>query len=166
VEERRARTSQIFCSAFTAVTSNLPVTLYNNTDSSLLGTYSNGVNNNLLDTPNFTPGPLKINTNPRNGKDAFNAELFSLPPLGERGSAGRRFFYGPGIGNFDMALLKNLQLTESNSLQFRLEAFNVFNHAQFYGPASVDGNISNSTFGSVVSAAPPRLIQVAAKFTF
>jgi hypothetical protein len=61
--------------------------------------------------------------------------------------------------NFDMALLKNLRLTESKSLQFRLEAFNVFNHAQFFGPQAVDGNISSATFGQVVSAAAPRLVQ-------
>ena len=35
---------------------------------------------------------------------------------------------------------------------FRVEAFNVFNHAQFNGPSSVDGNIGSSTFGNVVSA--------------
>ena len=53
----------------------------------------------------------------------------------------RRFFNGPGLNNYDMALLKNLRLTESKSLQFRVEAFNVFNHAQFFGPQAVDGNI-------------------------
>jgi hypothetical protein len=68
--------------------------------------------------------------------------------------------------NFDMALLKNLRLTDSKSLQFRVEAFNVFNHAQFFGPKSADGNISSATFGEVVSAAAPRLVQVGAKFIF
>ncbi len=43
----------------------------------------------------------------------------------------RRFFSGPGIYNFDMALLKDTQITESMQVQFRAEAFNVFNHAQF-----------------------------------
>ncbi len=65
-----------------------------------------------------------------------------------------------------MALLKNLRLTESKSLQFRMEAFNVFNHAQFFGPQAVDGNISSATFGQAVSATAPRLVQVGAKFTF
>jgi hypothetical protein len=59
-----------------------------------------------------------------------------------------------------------LSLSESKSLQFRLEAFNVFNHAQFFGPQSVDGNISSSTFGQVVKADPPRLVQLGAKFLF
>ena len=50
------------------------------------------------------------------------------------GDARRRFFYGPGIDNAHMALLKNIGLTESKSLQLRFEAFNVFNHPQFFGP--------------------------------
>jgi hypothetical protein len=57
-------------------------------------------------------------------------------------------------------------LTDSKSLQFRLEAFNVFNHPQFYGPGAVDGNIASPTFGHIVNAAAPRLIQIATKFAF
>jgi hypothetical protein len=65
-----------------------------------------------------------------------------------------------------LTLQKNLKLSESKSLDLRLEAFNVFNHAQFYGPNSVDGNISSATFGHVVGAAAPRLLQIAAKLVF
>jgi hypothetical protein len=65
-----------------------------------------------------------------------------------------------------MALLKSLKLNEVRSVQFRLEAFNVFNHAQFFGPLAVDGNTSSGTFGQVVSAGSPRLVQLGAKFTF
>jgi hypothetical protein len=62
--------------------------------------------------------------------------------------------------------MKSVPFTESRSLQFRLEAFNVFNHAQFFGPTSVDGNMNSSTFGQVVGAASPRLMQGAIKFLF
>ena len=82
------------------------------------------------------------------------------------GNVPRRFFYGPGIENFDMALEKVLTLTESKSLEVRAEAFNVFNHAQFFGAATVNGNISSSAFGTVVSADAPRQMQVAVKFRF
>jgi hypothetical protein len=153
-------------SGTTRFSTGFPVTLYNNTDQSLLGTFGNGVNNDLLDTPDFTPGALEIHTNPRDGKPAFNSALFTMPDLGSLGTSSRRFFYGPGISNFDMTLAKTLHFSETKSMQFRLEAFNVFNHAQFYGPASVDGNISNSTFGQVISAASPRLIQLATKINF
>jgi hypothetical protein len=145
----------------------LPVTLYNPTNTSLLGTNPNGVNNNWLDEPNFTPGSLEINTDPRNGRLAFNTALFSLPTLGQLGNSPRRFFYGPGIDNFDMALLKVVRLTENKTLQFRLEAFNLFNHSQFYGTSSVQGNITSPEFGQIVgTSASPRLLQLGAKFFF
>jgi hypothetical protein len=65
-----------------------------------------------------------------------------------------------------MALLESLRLTEVKSLQFRIEAFNIFNHAQFFGPPAVDGNIAGATFGELVNSAAPRLVQAGAKFTF
>jgi hypothetical protein len=153
-------------SGITRFSTGFPVTLYNYGDNSLLGTEPNGVNNFGVDEPQYTPGALEVNHNPRNGQPYFNTSLFSLQPLGEPGNAKRRFFYGPGIDNYDMALLKNVPLTESKSLQLRFEGFNVFNHAQFFGPASVNGNINSSSFGEVVGAAAPRLMQAAVKFIF
>ncbi len=148
------------------MSSGFPVTLYNPTDTSLLGTFGNGVNNNLLDTPNYTPGcDLQINHDPAKGP-AFNTACFSLPELGQLGNAPRRFFYGPGIENFDMALIKRIRLDGSRNLELRVEAFNVFNHPQFYGAGAVDGNIASPTFGEIESAAAPRFIQLAVKFTF
>jgi hypothetical protein len=153
-------------SGTTRLSSGFPVTLYNPTDTSLLGTFGNGVNNNLLDTPNYTPGcDLQINHDPAKGP-AFNTACFSLPELGQLGTAPRRFFYGPGIENFDMALIKRLVFDRSRSLELRVEAFNVFNHPQFYGAGAVDGNIASPTFGEIEAAAAPRFVQLAAKFTF
>ena len=63
-------------SGTTRFASGFPVTLFDDSDNSLLGTLGNGVNNNLLDTPQFTPGPLAINTNPRNGRPEFNSTRF------------------------------------------------------------------------------------------
>jgi hypothetical protein len=143
-----------------------PVTLINYGDNSLLGAEPNGINNYGVDEPDVAAGPLELNHNPRNGQPYFNTSLFSENALGTPGDASRRYFYGPGMANFDMALTKTLRLTESKALQFRIEGFNVFNHAQFFGPQAVDGNISSSTFGEVVNAAAPRLVQVSAKFTF
>ncbi len=165
-EDHERLTKGWVVSGITRVSTGFPVTLFNNNDTSLLGTIPNGINNNGVDTPNVAPGNLEINNDPRNGRPAFNTSLFSLPALGEIGTARRRFFCGPGISNFDMALEKNVRLSESKSLEFRLEGFNVFNHAQFYGPSAVNGNISSANFGQVVSAAPPRLVQLAAKFFF
>lgn len=153
-------------SGITRFSSGLPVTLVNYGDNSLLGAEPNGINNYGIDEPDVAPGALNLNRNPRNGQPYFNAGLFSNNALGTPGNASRRYFHGPGMENFDMALLKNLRVTESSSLQFRVEGFNLFNHAQFFGPQAVDGNISSATFGQVVSAAAPRLVQVGAKFIF
>jgi hypothetical protein len=153
-------------SGITRFSTGLPVTFYNYEDTSLLGTQGNGINNLAVDELEYTPGPLDLNHNPRNGNPYFNTALFSLPSLGSPGNSGRRMFSGPGIENYDLTLQKNFKLTESKSLELRLDAFNVFNHAQFYGPGSVDGNISSATFGHVVGAAAPRLLQIAAKIVF
>jgi hypothetical protein len=153
-------------SGITHLSTGFPVTLVNNGDNSLLGTNPNGVNNSSVDEPELAPGPLDLSHNPRNGNPYFNTSLFSLQPLGTPGNSPRRFFYGPGSENFDVALSKSISLRESSCLVFRLEAFNVFNHAQFFGPLSVNGTLSSPSFGDVVSAAPPRILQAAVKLTF
>ena len=144
----------------------LPVTFFDNSDNSLIGTLGNGANNYLLDTPQYSLGPFRINTNERNGRPAFDTSLFREETLGQLGNAKRRIFYGPGINNFDLTLKKGLRFSDARSLEFRVEAFNALNHAQFYGPASVDGQIENPDFGAIVNAAAPRLIQLAAKYAF
>ena len=66
------------------------------------------------------------------------------PQDGRIGTARRRFFYSPGIDNFDIAPEKSVPLAKSKSLEFRIEAFNVFNHAQFYGPAAVNSDVNSA----------------------
>lgn len=153
-------------SGLVRLSTGMPVTLYNNDDTSLLGTIPNGINNNGVDTPDRAPGNLDVNLNPRNGRPAFNTALFSLPALGQIGTADRRFFYGPGLANADIALHKNVSIGEHRSLELRIETFNAINHAQFFGPSAVDGNIGSARFGNIESAQPPRLVQLAAKFAF
>jgi hypothetical protein len=162
---RNALTDGWSVSGTTRLASGFPVTLYNPEDTSLLGTFGNGVNNDLIDTPNYLGGDLKINHDPRKGP-AFDTTQFALPALGELGNAPRRFFHGPGINNTDLAVIKHIGLWSQRSAEIRLEAFNVFDHPQFYGPASVDGNISSPTFGQIVAAAPPRLMQIGMKVMF
>jgi hypothetical protein len=150
----------------TRVSTGFPVTLHSDGDNSLMGSIPNGVNNQTLDLPDYNGLPLNLNGNPRNGLPYFNTAAFSVNALGTPGDASRRSFYGPGMLNFDLALLKSFQFAEARALQFRLEAFNALNHAQFFGPAAVNGDINSALFGQVVNAAPPRLMQAALKFTF
>ena len=153
-------------SGTTRFTTGLPVTLFDNSDNSLLGTLGNGANNYLLDTPQHLPGTLQINTNGRNGKPAFNTAIFPEENLGQLGNARRREFYGPGIEDFDTTLKKETAITERINMELRLETFNTFNHAQFYGPAAVDGQRNDAAFGEIESAQAPRLVQLATRFSF
>jgi len=154
-------------SGITHFASGFPVTMINNGDNSLIGTNPNGINNSSIDEPDYNGGPLQLSHNPRkNGNNYFSTAVFSMNALGTPGNAKRRFFYGPGEDNYDMAIAKKLRVTATTSLLFRLDAFNVFNHTQFNGPSSVDGDIGSSTFGDVISAAPPRILQGAMKFNF
>ena len=153
-------------SGITRISTGFPVRIHSDTDLSLQGSEPNGVNNYSLDRPNFTPGNLMINHDPRNGLPYFNTSLFTPNALGTPGTASRRFFYGPGQFNFDMALLRSFAVTESKTVQFRFEAFNAFNHTQFFGPAAVQGDFNSANFGYVVNAAPPRHVQAALKFVF
>ncbi|MGC1784628.1 MAG: carboxypeptidase regulatory-like domain-containing protein [Acidobacteriaceae bacterium] len=154
-------------SGITHLASGFPVTMINNGDNSLIGTNPNGVNNGSIDEPDYNGGPIHLGIDPRKNKNKFfNTNSFRINTLGTPGTAKRRFFYGPGLDNFDMALAKSLPLAGSRALLFRVEAFNVFNHTQFNGPTAVDGDIGSSTFGQVISAAPPRILQGAIKFSF
>jgi hypothetical protein len=152
-------------SGITTFATGLPITLNENDDNSLIG--ANAV---PLDVPNFSGGgPVLADTNPRDGKPYFNTSLFSLEQLGTLGNSRKRFFHGPGLNNWNMALLKTTKITESKQLELRFEGFNVFNHAQFMNP---NGLINagfpsqGGTFGLVTSARDPRIMQVAAKFLF
>jgi len=109
--------------------------------------------------------------NPRNPlNEAFNPASFQQPAqLGVIGDSPRSVCCGPGINNIDFSLLKDTTLTERFKLEFRAEFFNIGNHAQF---TKVDGNISDGdpstggTFGKVLQARDPRLIQFALKLIF
>jgi hypothetical protein len=153
-------------SGITRISSGFPVTISSDGDRSLMGSLPNGVNNKSLDLPDFTPGPLEINHNPRSGLAYFNTSRFSQNALGTPGSASRRSFSGPGTVNFDIALRRSIDIREGRTMEFRVETFNTFNHAQFFGPAAVNGDIDSNLFGQVVRAAPPRLVQVALKFAW
>lgn len=147
-------------------TSGLPVTLLNNNDTSLLGTIPNGINNNGVDTPAWSGNSLSIHTNPRGGRSVFDASQLTLPALGTMGNARRRFFSGPGSENLDATLSRTLFVQDGRALELRAEAFNVVNHAQFFGASMVEGNASSTTFGQAVNAMPPRLMQLAFRYRF
>lgn len=165
--QARTRWSQGWSiSGISRFASGVPVTFASQTDDALVNVQNNGVNAISLDLPDVQPGNLEINNNPRNARPEFNIALFSPNPLGTFGTAGRRIFAGPGIENWDLALHKNTTIMEGRVLELRLETFNTFNHAQFYGSGAVDGNVTDPNFGRITRAANPRFVQVAVKLSF
>ena len=105
----------------------------------------------------------------------FNPNAFGREDLGTMGNAGRNFFHGPGINNWDLAFRKVTNLhSERAQLELRFEFFNIWNHAQFAGQSSsqqgVNTNSNSRNFGRDLSAQPPgissRIIQLGAKIIF
>jgi hypothetical protein len=130
------------------------------------------------DFVNATGAPLNINHNPRKTvkinniveqQPWVNAGAFALPALGTQGTANRNPFYGPGLNFWDMALEKDIHLTEAMYFQLRFETFNTFNHANFGPPVN---DFSAPTFGEINSVqqistnGAGRVAQLAAKFYF
>src|SRR6185369_16441993 len=76
----------------------------------------------------------------------------------------RNMLFGPGLVNTDFSLFKNTQIREKWRVQFRAEAFNLFNHTNFGNPLT---NIASSTYGLIQSTrVPGRQIQLGLKVLF
>jgi hypothetical protein len=82
---------------------------------------------------------------------------------GRYGSLGRNVWHGPGLNNWDWMLFKNFKITETHSLAFRTEMFNMWNHTQFNAPI---GSIASTAFGRITSARDPRIIQFSLRYMF
>ncbi|MBM3724569.1 MAG: TonB-dependent receptor [Acidobacteria bacterium] len=80
----------------------------------------------------------------------LNPAAFGMPANGAYGNSGRNGFRGPALWQADLGLTKRLRLTERAALEFRSEAFNLFNRAQFGEPVA---NLSTPTFGRILQTA-------------
>jgi hypothetical protein len=87
-----------------------------------------------FDRPSMAPGRTHQSA-VLGGPDRYlDGAAFVLPPAGTLGNLGRGAIIGPDLRNFDPALIKNTRLGERYVLQFRAEAFNLFNHPNFGAP--------------------------------
>jgi len=158
----------------TTLQSGFPISLTDSSANSLVCWYYTSYG--CPDRPNAV-GPVQV-YNPRNtnlvnathggttsnSNYYFNPNAFTPEVHGVLGDAGRNYFHGPGLNNFDFALFKDTRITESTKIELRFEFFNIFNHAQF---AQVGTDInSTSTFGRATASLAPRIIQLAAKVYF
>jgi len=120
---------------------------------------------------NIVPGVEIRPTNYDIATNQFNIAAFAPPPNGQWGNAGRNILVGPAAFNWNMSLFKRFQVTERQRVEFRAEAFNLFNTPQFNPPSSAI--TSPATFGrslSTISASGGfgsyRQIQLGLKYNF
>jgi len=145
-------------SGITQFQSGFPIRLQTQNDNELIGSLF------FFGTaaPQMT-GPVQIQNPKKNGGFYLNPAQFSDPPLGQFSTTSRSLCCGPGQNEWDITFSKRITITEDKYFQFRTDIFNMWNRTQFFNP---DGNFSNSTFGQVLQAHDPRLVQFALKFYF
>lgn len=98
------------------------------------------------------------------GNATFTGQLFANPGAGTLGTLQRRMFNGPNEFNQDFSILKDLKIHEKHTVNFRMDASNVWNHASF---AVGDQNINSTTFGKVSSTFfGRRLVQFSLAYRF
>ncbi|HEY6936590.1 MAG TPA: carboxypeptidase regulatory-like domain-containing protein [Terriglobales bacterium] len=118
----------------------------------------------------------------------YNPAAFALPRGLTFGNVPRNFLRNPNLTNFDMALFKHFAIHEQIALEFRAEAFNIFNHTNFAPIAGDSGSIGagfssatnsydcdGTTGASCIGQADflnssaahnPRILQLGMKFIF
>jgi hypothetical protein len=112
----------------------------------------------------------------------LNPAAFVSPAPGQVGNSPRDGFWGPGYWNYDMSVLKNFYIHEAQTLSFRADFLNAFNHTNWDGggtsiggvAAPVVANVSETqyggaavnNFGNVTTGEGSRIIQVSLRYTF
>jgi Carboxypeptidase regulatory-like domain/TonB-dependent Receptor Plug Domain len=163
-----------------SVTSGVPLNLtYTANSNQVVSTTSAAYSQrpNIVSTPHAVYGHSLTKTN-----SAVNGYLNSAAvsaPAGSQlfGNAGRNILRGPAFGQFDLSAHKTFALfTEAQSLEFRIEAFNVLNATNYISPNTNIGtvgatgvlspNASFGTFSGSTSVFPSRQVQVALRLAF
>jgi Carboxypeptidase regulatory-like domain len=123
-----------------------------------------GVDNSLTglgnDRANVVGAPYVRNTNTRQW---ISASAFVPNPPGTFGNAGRNSLLGPSFYDLDVSLSRYFPIRERHRVELRFEFFNATNHVNFSNPVT---SLSQSTFGRIMSAGDPRILQFAAKYSF
>jgi hypothetical protein len=107
----------------------------------------------------------------------FDVSAFALQPRGYLGNLGRNTLIGPGLASLDLSLIRHLSLARGNDLEFRIEAYNVLNRANFAAPQNSGTGgviIFTDTTGVPVgnaakifsTIAPARQLQLSARWSF
>jgi hypothetical protein len=116
------------------------------------------------DRPNLVGDPFasSASCHTRTPTCWVNAAAFATPAPYTFGNAGTDEVRGPGFNQLDFAVAKNFALSERQRLEFRAEAFNIFNHVNLDTP----GATLSSSFGIITSAEPSRQLQFGLRYAF
>jgi len=96
----------------------------------------------------------------------FNVNAFAAAPAYTFGNAGRTAGYGPGVIGMDLSMLKDFKVAERHDLQFRLEALNFINHANFALPNVQQGSPSFGRITSLIPGNQSRIVQIGLHYRF
>jgi hypothetical protein len=141
-----------------------------------------GTGRNVISQLNVIPGqPIYVSGKQYPGGRTINPNAFSPAPQGQAGDAPRNFARGFGATQMDLAVRRDFPIYERLKLQFRAEAFNIFNHPNFgsinaaycpAGPGCMFGQASATLAQSLGVVSPlyqmggARSLQFALKFMF
>ena len=175
-------------SGVTLVQNGLPMTIGDTSAGTIYGTAGGGNQSGYARAqmcPGMTyaniatPGGIEQRLGGNSGGPGYlNRSAFcAAPTIGDGtgyGNSGTGILLGPGQFNWDISILKTTRVTEKQTVQFRAEFFNAFNHAQFNNPNSNGGFLTNSipdrssgSFGQITTTSVnPRVIQFALKYLF
>jgi Carboxypeptidase regulatory-like domain len=103
----------------------------------------------------------------------FNPAAFAVADVGTFGDVPKGFLRGPSFHSWNMGLFKNFRYG-TQSIQIRIEAFNIFNQVNFDIPGTTPGDnrvaVNSANFGRITRTVPvtgdPRLVQFGLKFLF
>jgi len=125
-----------------------------------------------VERPNLVSGVSLIPLAGQTPNDWINAAAFTTPAAGTYGDAGRNLVRAPGLWQTDLAMAKKVSLSDRLAMEFRADAFNVFNRAQFGSPSA---NLSSPlSFGVITTpvnqgatgSGTPRQFQLALRLSF
>ena len=147
-------------------------TIYGTSSTTLDGGYSRA---QLCPGVTYSSMMSSGSPNARTG-DWFAKNAFCAPPMigngFDYGNMGAGAAMGPPVFNFDATIMKTTKITERQTLMFRAEFFNLFNHSQFNAPntalfASPLPDVNSANFGRILSTSVnPRVIQLGLKYIF
>jgi len=135
--------------------SGLPFTVMSGTDRSLTAIGHDHAD--LIGDPTRPSGADRIQM-------WFNTAAFATAAPGTFGTLTRNSLRGPGSASVDLALFKNIPIASRLRVQFRAEAFNLFNRTNLGTPNATLSSAAN--FGKILGAGDPRVIQLGLKLVF